>query len=77
MADRVLRDHDYECSHGTKVSHLLTGTHGYEESDGVWCPGGRDITIDWEAAKKAAEGYELPMSALAGIVVAAIGDGDE
>ncbi len=50
MGERVLRDHAAECSHGTKVSHLLGGTHGYEESDGVWCPGGREVTIDYEAA---------------------------
>ena len=73
MANRVLRDHSQPCEHGEPRGHLIRPFDGPDEH---WCPGGRDITIDYEAAKKAAEGYELPMSAITGIVVAAIGDGE-
>ncbi len=45
MADRVLRDHSQRCDHG------FTGYHGMFQGDGESsCPGGREVTIDYEAA---------------------------
>lgn len=41
-----LRDHSQECEHGEWVPHEFDRYKG--ESMG-WCPGGREVTIDYEA----------------------------
>ena len=52
MADRVLRDHSKACNH----SEFYRFKVGYPE---LWCcrtadcPGGREVTIDYEAATAA------------------------
>ncbi len=52
MADRVLRDHAQSCEHGDKmVSGIYIG-HPGETDDDPWCPGGREVTIDYEAAQR-------------------------
>ena len=54
MGDRVLRDHSQSCEHenGNKLGHYIDGQRhatitGLQSS---WCPGGREVTIDYEAA---------------------------
>ena len=56
MADRVLRDHSEPCEHAPDDNdtdedqrhyRYLTGHH---RANGEWCPGGREVTIDYEAA---------------------------
>ena len=54
MADRVLRDHSEPCKHAPDDNdtdedqrhyRYLTGHH---RANGEWCPGGREVTIDYE-----------------------------
>ncbi len=55
MANRVLRDHSEPCEHAPDDNdtdedqrhyRYLTGHH---RANGEWCPGGREVTIDYEA----------------------------
>ena len=86
MAERVLRDHSEPCGHYDPViagpdpskdqisgqtyllGHVVIGSPG-----GFWCPGGREVTIDYEAAIKH---LRLPIywrAAIIGSVDAALG----
>ena len=56
MADRVLRDHTQPCKHAGDMVGGLDQNY-YEghiiidgDGPGLWCPGGREVTIDYEAA---------------------------
>ena len=55
MADRVLRDHSEPCEHKTDYPDGFTTMVPYYcghwiKGEGEWCPGGREVTIDYEAA---------------------------
>ena len=55
MADRVLRDHSQPCGHKTDYPDGFTTMVPYYcghwiKGEGVWCPGGREVAIDYEAA---------------------------
>ena len=55
MADRVLRDHSEPCEHKTDYPDGFTSMVPYYcghwiKGEGEWCPGGRAVTIDYEAA---------------------------
>ena len=54
MADRVLRDHSKPCEHGRETSHdVPMPVVGHPEKvQLVPCPGGREVTIDYEAAQR-------------------------
>ena len=57
MADRVLRDHTEPCEHKTDYPDGFTSMVPYycghwTKGEGKWCPGGREVTIDYEAARK-------------------------
>ena len=56
MAERVLRDHSEPCEHAPDDNdtdedqrhyRYLTGHH---RANGEWCPGGREVPINYEAA---------------------------
>ena len=51
-----LRDMNAECEHGYWGVHELDRYAG--ESQG-WCPGGRNITIDYEAARRIVDETEI------------------
>ena len=69
MGERVLRDHSEPCKHYDPViagpdpskdqisgqtyllGHVVIGSPG-----GFWCPGGREVTIDYEAMAKTDQG---------------------
>ena len=58
MADRVLRDHTQPCEHKTDYPDGFTSLVPYfcghwVKGEGEWCPGGREVTIDYEAATHA------------------------
>jgi hypothetical protein len=53
-----LRDHDQPCEHDRTVPHH-TKRDSWGYGIGPWCPGGREVTIDYEAAKREAETWEI------------------
>ena len=76
-----LRDHSQPCEHGKLMSHDNPGVHQ--------CPGGREVTIDYErligkAAGKSVRFHDMTewdafavASETIGMVAAAIGDADD
>ncbi len=57
MAERVLRDHSQSCKHAPDGYKKVWGDgfhigHEYQWAPAhhAWCPGGREVTIDYEAA---------------------------
>ena len=55
MIDRVLRDHSGECVHGVQMycGNVIAET-------GERCPGGREVTIDYEAFRREFWGTQIP-----------------
>ena len=59
VADLVLRNHSGDCIHGNEASHnIFAEEPGSREVIG-WCPGGREVTIDYEAAVEFAKALGL------------------
>ncbi len=59
MAERVLRDHSQPCKHAPDGYKKVWGDgfhigHEYQWAPGHsgWCPGGREVTIDYKAANE-------------------------
>ena len=50
MADRVLRDHSQPCGDPLDEGGRYQYTDGTWGCDAMGCPGGREVTIDYEAA---------------------------
>jgi len=85
MADRVLRD---QCEHGRYERHQLPSWEGIappprKKLVAEWCLGGREVTIDHEAAEQEAGRWNrravdvrIPMVAVQAILVAALGVSD-
>ncbi len=78
MADRVLRDHSEPCGHKTDYPDGFTSMVPYYcghwiKGEGEWCPGGREVTIDYEAA----EAQYYNRQGLDAVLAAAIGVTDE
>lgn len=82
-----LRDHSQPCEHD-KAFLALNSIGGLDAQTRAWkckdfgCPGGRQVTIDWEAATLRAAIWLTadlvdPVGAAKDIVAAAIGDTDE
>ncbi len=44
---KTLRDHSQSCEHGKRHTHASIPPGEIFEA---WCPGGREVTIDYEAA---------------------------
>ena len=88
MAD--LRDHSEPCDHAPDGYKKVWGDgfhigHEYQwaPAHSAWCPGGRKVTIDYEAATLRAAVWvaqvgsaHLPVGAVSDIVDAALPDGE-
>ena len=67
MAERVLRD---QCKHGRYDEHRVNNSAKWE-----WCDGGREVTIDYEAAYQWASENFVPQKFIDQCLDAALGEG--
>ena len=72
MADRVQREHSESCEHGQTGCHNVTSPDSprYHEV----CPGGREVTIDYEAAYQWASENFVPQKFVDQCLAAAVGE---
>ena len=90
MADRVLRDHSQPCEHASQKVLAERPGKWFSPDGGGWqcsvdsCPGGREVTIDYEAFRREYFGTQIPNRTSVGstevrirkAVVAALGGSD-